>query len=117
MPIRGAARFREPARFEVRSGDADQFGNPATRWQPYATRPVELIQTPANESLEGGVLQSHTRARLRVRKDTLMSGLPTDARVQVRGRYWSIVSVADLTWTEPQNRKVLEFAVDAGVAT
>lgn len=117
MPIRGAARFREPARFEVRSGDADRFGNPDTRWMWYGDRPVELVQTPANESLEGGVLQSHTRARLRVRKDAALVALPTDARVKVRGRYWSIVSLADLTWTEPQNRNVLEFTVDAGVAT
>ena len=117
MPLRGAARFREPAVFEIRSGSADKFGNPDTEWQESVRRRVELVERTAGEGLEGGVLQSHTVARLRVRWDTALATLPSDARVRVRGKYWSIVSVADLTWIDNENRRVLEFAVDAGVAT
>lgn len=117
MARRGAGRFRDPATFQVRAGVGDAFGNPDTAWQDYETRRVELLERTSGESLEGGVLQSHTQARLKVRKDARMLMLPTDGRVKVRGRTWSIVSIADLNGTTVEDRNVLEIVVDSGVST
>ena len=95
MPRRGSGRFLTPAIFEVRAGGMDDFGNPDTLWQTYVRRKVMFDEAPAGESLEGGVLQSHTRARLHCRADRMMRALPTDARVQVKGHHWSIVSLSE----------------------
>ena len=118
MARRGAGRFLTVARFEARTGAADQFGNPDTTWSEYATRRVLFAETPTkSEDLEGGVLQSHTQALLRCRKDALMFALPTDARVYVRGRYWSVVSVAEGDRHETATRNTLTITVDKGPAT
>ena len=103
--------------FETRAGGADKFGNVATRWLPYARRKCLFSETPAGESLEGGVLQSHTRATLRCRTDALMRALPTDGRVLVKDRYWSVVSVAEGERHETAERGTLTITVDKGPVT
>lgn len=117
MPRRGAGRFLIPAVFEVRGGGADQFGNPDVEWIMYATRRVDFVETPAPESFEGGVLQSHTRALVKCRKDPLMMDLPTDGRVFVQRRYWSIISIADGDPHNTDTRSVLTITVEQGAAT
>ena len=111
---RGAGRFRDRAVFEVRSGTGDAYGNPDTVWSDYETRRVEVVEAPGTEALEGGVVQSHTRAVIKVRKDRRMMVLPTDARVLLRERYWSVHSIADLT---PRELNVLQITLDSGATT
>ena len=117
MARRGASRFITPAVFETRAGGADQFGNPDVQWQAYARRKVMIDESPRSELLSGGILQSHTRATLRCRSDVLMVALPTDARVLIKGRYWSIVSVAEGDRHETAERNTLVMTVDKGSAT
>jgi len=114
---RGAGRFLTPAEFQTRAGGGDVFGNPDTRWLTYARRHVHFDELPAAESLEGGVLQSHTRARLRLRRDAMLALLPTDARVMVKGRAWSVVSVAEGDRHDSMERGTLVITVDKGPAT
>lgn len=110
--------MRDVAVFEIRSADGDQYGNPDTAWMEYARRHVHVTETPAGEALEGGVVQSHTRATLRLRPDSLLLSLPTDARVQLRGSYWSVVSTArvDAPGFGPV-RGQLVITLDKGPAT
>lgn len=117
MPRRGAGRFLTQALFETRAGGGDVYGNPDIRWVSYARRRCLFTETPAGEGLEGGVLQSHTRATLRCRRDALMLALPTDARVFVKNRYWSVVSIAEGDRHDTGERHTVTITVDQGPAT
>lgn len=117
MARRGAGRFITPAVFETRAGGGDAFGNPDILWQVYARRKVQFTESTGSESAEGGVLQSHTTARLECRQDLLMAALPTDARVEVKDRYWSVVSVAEGDRHHTETRGILTITVDKGPAT
>ena len=113
----GAGRFRDIAVFEIRGGAEDQYGNPDTVWETYARRHVEIIERPVGESLEGGVLQSHTRATIHCRRDAVIGSVPTDARVRLRGSNWSIRSIAETTRGPGRNRDLYEITLDRGPAT
>lgn len=116
MPRRyGAARFRTPAVVEVRAQSPDQYGNQQTRWQPFLHRHIELDETPGSESLEGGVLQSHTRAIARLRLDRMTRQIPNDARIRARGRIFSVLSRAEGDELLTSERGVMTLHLDAGV--
>ena len=112
----GSGRFLTLGRFEVRIGPRDQFGNAQSVWAPYIERRVFIDETPGAEGLEGGVLQSHTAARCRVRADAKVLALPTDARLRAKGRIWSVLSVARGDPYDTETRGTVEIALDAGVA-
>lgn len=116
MPRRGAGRFLTVAEFQVRAHSRDQYGNQATAWATYITRRGLFAERPLDEEYEGGVLQGHTRATLRVRMDDQVRALPTDARVRIKNRIWSVVGVAEGDRHTTDERHTALITLDAGVA-
>lgn len=112
-----AGGLRDIAVFERRGGSGDQFGAPSTEWQEVARRPVEFLEGAGNEYFEGGIIHSQVKARLKVRTDTVIAGIPVDARVYCRGKYWSIISIVDTSGLLAASRGTLEFRLDYGSAT
>lgn len=108
-----AGLYRERATFQrLSEGAVDEYGNIYTGWANIAVRSADIRERTGKEAIQGGALSDVGPATMRVRKDSITSGITAADRVLVRGKTWAIKDVMQVD----AKGTVLEFHLMRGVA-
>ena len=111
-----AGLLREKVVFQrLTEGAVDDYGNPYSGWanMENGSRKADLREQKGKEKISGGALQDAALATLRVRADSLTSGITAADRVIARNKTWAIKDVMQVD----AKKTMIEMVLGKGVAS
>lgn len=108
-----AGKLDQRITFQRATTGEDGFGNTITGWTDLITVWANVRETPGKEIVAAGRIEASRTATIRVRASSQSRAVTAADRVIARGQIWNIRSVPAVG----DGREMIEFLVEAGVAT
>lgn len=109
-----AGLLRDRVTFQrLTEGAVDDYGNVYSGWEALATRSADLREQKGRERITGGALLDRGMATMRVRSDSVTSGITSADRVIARGITWAIKDALQVDAKDT----MIEFVLEKGVAS